>query len=102
MDEEVRLMRALGASAAPSRDPAFTLSVVRAAERLRYREETARAVLRAAGLAAAAACLTLPLFGWVSSHQGGFQTGVLGAAALVVLVGGARLLSARATAVLHQ
>jgi len=37
MDTEARLRAALGASAAPARDPGFALAVIRAAEAGRYR-----------------------------------------------------------------
>jgi hypothetical protein len=101
MDNEARLARALAASGAPSRDPAFTLSVMRAAERERYGLALAQAILRTAGLAAAAAGLGVWFIGWAASNAEAFQTGLLGAASLTLLVAGARLLSARVTAVLR-
>lgn len=102
MDREARLMAALAAGRAPPRDPAFTLSVIRAAEAQRYRIETIRAMLKAAGIAAAAGSLVLPFAGWAGANSQGLQSGALWAACLLVLVAGARLLSARATAVLRR
>jgi len=102
MDNEARLLAAMAASAAPGRDPGFTLAVLHAAERYRYRQQALRSVLRMAGLAAAAAGLALPLLGWIASHPAGVLNGLVGSASLMVIVGGARLMSARVTAVLHR
>lgn len=102
MDNEARLMAALAAGAAPRRDPAFTMAVMRAAEAERYRTATARSMLKAAGLAAAAASLALPLLDWAGANAGALQEGVLGVASLLVLVAAARLLSARATTILRH
>src|SRR5262245_34695988 len=102
MDNEARLMAALAAGGAPGRDPAFTMSVVRAAEAERYRLETIRSMLKGAGLGAAAASLIVPLLGWAGTGAPGLENGILGAASLLVLVAGARLLSSRATAILRQ
>jgi hypothetical protein len=101
-DREARLARALAASAAPRRDPAFTLAVIRAAEAKRYQEQTVRAMLKGAGLAAAAASLVVPFLGWASAHSQALESGVLGAAGLLLLVGAARLMSARATTILRR
>jgi len=102
MDNETRLLAALASSGAPRRDPAFTMAVIRAAEAARYRTETIRSMLKAAGIAAAGASLILPVLGWAAANSAGLQNGVLGAASLFVLVAGARLLSARATAILRH
>lgn len=102
MDSEDRLRRALGASAAPVRDPGFTLAVIRAAEVRRFRWEAARSILKAAGMAAAAAALVVPFLGWSVTHAEGLQSGILGAAGLLALVGTGRLMSARAASVLRR
>jgi hypothetical protein len=102
MDKEARLLRALASSAAPKRDPAFTMTVMRAAEAYRFRREATRSVLKAGGLAAAAASLAVPFLAWAGAHGEALQSGILGAAALLLLVGAGRLLSARATAMLHR
>ena len=102
MDSEARLQRALAASAAPRRDPAFTLSVIRAAEAQRYRRETILAVLKAGGLAAAVASLLAPFLDWAAANGDALRSGVLSAAALLVLVGTSRLVSARVTAILRR
>jgi len=102
MDNETRLLRALGAAVAPKRDPAFTMSVMRAAEAHRFRRETAHSMLRAGGFAAAAASLAVPFLGWAGAHGEALQTGALGAGALFVLVATARFMSARATAMLRR
>lgn len=95
MDAEARLAAALGASAAPARDPAFTLAVIRAAEAERFRGEAAVSMLRWGGVAAAAACLGLVLAGWTSVHWGEVQTGLLGAGGIFALVATARLMTQR-------
>ena len=46
MDADPRLAAALGASAAPARDPSFTLAVIRAAEEARFKAATAASMLR--------------------------------------------------------
>src|SRR5262245_41541569 len=102
MDNEARLQRALAADAAPARDPAFTMAVMRAAEAERYRWETVLSMARGAGLAAAAAGLAAPLVGWANVNAEPLRPGMPGAAALIVLVGMVRLLSARITAVLRN
>jgi hypothetical protein len=102
MDNEARLKAALAAGGAPSRDPAFTVAVMRAAETERYRAATIRAMLKGAGLAAAAASLAEPFLGWAGANAEALQEGVLAAAGLLVLVAAARLLSARATAILRH
>lgn len=102
MDNEARLTAALAAGGAPRRDPAFTMAVIRAAEAERYRTATIRAMLKGAGLAAAAASLAVPLLGWAASNGEALREGILGAAGLLLLVAAARLLSARATAILRH
>lgn len=100
MDKEARLMQALGGPAAPARDPAFTLAVLRAAEARRFRTEVLRSALAAAGMAAAAAALAAPLLGWAAANWQGLQSGVALALALAAGVGAARLAGRRASAVL--
>lgn len=95
MDAEARLAAALGASAAPVRDPAFTLAVIRAAEAGRFKAEAARSVLSAGAVAAAAACLALLLAGWTSVNWVGVQGGILGAGGIFALVAMARLMTQR-------
>jgi anti-sigma factor RsiW len=102
MDNEARLMRALAGSAAPRRDPAFTIAVMRAAEDARFRAETARSVLRSAAVAAAIAALALPLTGWVLADGEGLRTAVLSGAALLALIAGTRLMVRRTVSVLAR
>jgi hypothetical protein len=98
MDNEARLLRALNAGAAPARDPAFTLAVMRRAEEARFRAETVRSVLRGAGLAAAAAALAVPLMDWAAANGAALKTGGLAAAALLTLVWAARIMTQRLAA----
>jgi hypothetical protein len=98
MDPEARLARALGISAAPERDPTFTLAVIEAAGAQSFRLEATRAVLRAAGLAAAAASLVLVLAGWTAVNWAGVEAGVLGAGGIFALVAMARLMTQRLAA----
>lgn len=95
MDAEARLAAALGASAAPARDPAFTLAVIRAAEAKRFPAEAAVSMLRWGGIAAATAFLGLVLAGWTTLHWDGVQTGILGAGGIFALVATARLMTQR-------
>lgn len=95
MDAEARLMAALGASAAPARDPAFTLAVIRAAEADRFKVEAMRAMLSWGGLAAAASVLALTLASWGASHWDGVQSGIVGAGGIFALVATARLMTQR-------
>lgn len=98
MDSEARLMRALRAEAAPVRDPAFTLAVIRDAEQRRFKDATALALLRTAGMAAAAGALVLPLLAWVPGNLAALEQGVVMAGAMLTLVGVARLMAQRVTA----
>ncbi len=102
MDTEARLRAALGGSAAPARDPGFALAIIRAAEVRRYRDASARSVLRAGGIAAAAAALAALGLDWAAGNPGAFQNGILSAAGLISLVGLARLMSARANVLLKR
>lgn len=102
MDTEARLRAALGQSAAPARDPGFALAVIRAAEAGRYKKEAARSILRAGGVAAAAAALAALGLDWAAGNPAAFQAGILTAVALISLVGLARLMSARATVLLKR
>lgn len=98
MDAETRLAAALGASAAPARDPAFTLAVIRAAEAERFRADAALSMLRWGGMAAVVACLGLLLAGWTGTHWDGVQGGILGAGGIFALVAMARLMTQRLAA----
>lgn len=102
MDTEARLRAALGGSAAPARDAGFALAVIRAAEAERYRAASAQSVLRAGGIAAAAAALVALGLDWAAGNPGAFQNGILSAAGLISLVGLARLMSARANVLLKR
>lgn len=95
MNADARLAAALGQSAAPARDPSFTLAVVRAAEADRFRVATAASMLRWGGLAAVAALLALLLAGWVSVNWTEVQSGILGAGTIFALVAIARLMTQR-------
>lgn len=88
-----RLMRALGAAAAPKRDPGFVLAVLAQAERRRYRADSAAALFRAAGLAAAGGALVIMLGGWVGTHPEATQTVVLAAGGLLGLMATTRMLA---------
>ncbi len=95
MNAEARLAAALGQSAAPVRDPSFTLAVIRAAESERFRADAALSMLRWGGLAAAAACLGLVLAGWAGVHWDEVQNGILAAGGIFALVATARLMTQR-------
>ncbi len=98
MDNETRLMRVLAAATLPARDPAFVLAVMRRTEQQRYRVERVRALLRGAGLAAAAAALAVPSIGWAAAYAEALQAGALAFLALVALVWATRSLAQRASA----
>ncbi len=102
MDSEARLMRALGPSAAPKRDPRFTLAVIEAAERARFRNQTALSMLRGAGYAGATAALAAPFLNWAGSNGQGLQTGIIATAGLFALIWGSRLVARRAATVLGR
>ncbi len=95
MDHEARLMRALGAKVAPARDTAFTLAVMREAERRRFQRASALSVLRMAGLAAAAGALVVPFLGALPENLGALQNGVVAAGSMLALVSFARIMSQR-------
>jgi hypothetical protein len=95
MDAEARLTAVLGPSAAPARDPVFTLAVIRTAEAERFRMEAARAMVQWGALAAAAASLVIVLAGWSAANWDGVQGGILGAGAIFALVATARLMTQR-------
>lgn len=99
MNAETRLAAALGTSAAPTRDPAFTLAVIRAAEANRFKAEAASAMLRWGALAGATACLLLALAGWTAANWAGVQAGLLNAGAIFALVAAARLMTKRLASV---
>jgi len=98
MDAEARLAAALGRSAAPARDPDFTLAVIRTAEAQRFRAETALSVLRWGGLSAVAASLLVLLAGWSAANWEDVQLGILGAGGIFALVAMARLMTQRLAA----
>ncbi|ANP44809.1 hypothetical protein [Candidatus Viadribacter manganicus] len=98
MTTDARLAAALGASAAPARDPRFTLAVMRAAEADRFKVEAMRAMLSWGAIAAAAAILALWLVGWGAVHWDGVQGGILGAGGIFALVAAARLMTQRLVA----
>ena len=102
MDAEARLAAVLGGSAAPARDPDFTLAVIRAAEADRFKVETARSMLSSGALAAAAALLALSLAGWGALNWDGVQNGILGAAGIFALVATARLMTQRLAAATNR
>jgi len=87
MDSQSRLERALGASAGPLRDPAFTLAVLKAAEVERFRAEAAFSMLRAGGLAALGGAGLLLVADWASADWDAVQSGLLLAAGSLALVG---------------
>lgn len=95
MDAEARLAAALKASAAPARDPGFTLAVIRAAEANRFKIDMLRSMLSWGAVAAAAALLALLLAGWISVNWVGVQNGILGAGGIFALVAAARLMTQR-------
>jgi len=98
MDAEARLTAVFGQSAAPARDPAFTLGVIRAAEAKRFRADAAQSMLRWGGMTAVLACLALILAGWTSLHWAEVQGGILGAGGIFALVATARLMTQRLAA----
>ncbi|MGD9981410.1 MAG: hypothetical protein AB7H66_06240 [Hyphomonadaceae bacterium] len=98
MDAEARLAAALGRSAAPARDPGFTLAVIRAAEAERFRADAALSVLRWGGMAAVAASLLVLMAGWGAANWEGVQSGILGAGGIFALVAMARLMTQRLAA----
>lgn len=86
MNAEDRLNRALEASAAPAKDMAFTLQVMRAAEAARFRAETGRRLVRGAGLAALAALAVLAAAGWAADNaDAALDLGLAGGAVLAVM-----------------
>lgn len=95
MDNDARLMRALGAKVAPKRDASFTLAVMREAERRRFQRASALSILRMAGLGAAAGALVIPVLSWLPQDLGALQNGVLTAGAMLALVSLARIMSQR-------
>lgn len=97
-----RLQRALGGSAAPARDPAFTLAVVRVAEAQNRPANVVGAMLRAGGFAAAAGSLAVPVLAWIAGNGAAAQSGAMAAAALFALVALMRPLASRATAMLRN
>lgn len=99
MNAEARLLAALGASAAPARDPRFTLAVIKAVEADRFKIAALRSMLSWAAMAAAGALLALSLAGWTAVNWDGVQSGILGAGGIFALVATARLMTQRLAAV---
>ncbi|MCX7358203.1 MAG: hypothetical protein NT015_08690 [Alphaproteobacteria bacterium] len=95
MESEARLAAALGASAAPARDPGFTLAVIRGAEQARFKAAAAASMLRWGGLAAVVACLVLILAGWTSVNWAGVEGGIMGVGAIFALVAMGRRMTQR-------
>jgi hypothetical protein len=95
MDAEARLAAALGAGAAPVRDPSFTLAVIQGAEAARFKAAAAASMLRWGGLTAMAACLALFLAGLASVNWADAQGGILGATAIFALVAMGRRMTQR-------
>ena len=90
---EVRLMRALGAAAAPAKDARFVLAVMERAEAARFRRESLMGLLRTAGLAAAGAALLVLFGGWVGTHAEATQTVIMAAGGMLGLIAATRLLA---------
>lgn len=99
MESEARLMAALGASAAPARDPQFTLAVIKAAEADRFKVAALRSMLSWGSAAGAGALLMLSFAGWTALNWEGVQAGILGAGGIFALVATARLMTQRLAAV---
>jgi len=95
MNAEDRLSRALRAPAAPKRDLAFTLAVMEAAERRRYRNASIITVARTAGIATAVCALAIPALAWRPENLEALQDGAVLAGAMLALVSFARIMSQR-------
>lgn len=95
---EDRLMRALGASAAPAKDARFVLAVMERAEAERFRRASLMGLLRAAGLAAAGAALLILFGGWAGAHAEATQTVIMAAGGLLGLIATTQLLARTAPA----
>jgi hypothetical protein len=99
MDSEARLLAALGANAAPARDPRFTLAVMKAAEADRFKVAAVRSMLFWGAMASATAVLAFSVAGWSAANWDGVQSGILGAGGIFALVATARLMTQRLAAV---
>lgn len=94
MSPEDRLNRALAAPAAPAKDMAFTLQVMREAEAARYRAETGRRLVRGAALAVLIVAGVMPAAGWAAENADAALDLALaggGVLAILSLVRGLRL-----------
>ena len=80
-----RLLRAMRASGAPARDPAFTLRVLERAETERFRRAGLRAALSGGGVAAAAAAGLFLLGAWASAHAASVADGAVWSAGLLAM-----------------
>jgi hypothetical protein len=80
---EDRLQRAMRASGAPARDPAFALLVLERTEKERFRRAGVHAALRGGGIAAASAAGLFLLGVWASAHAASVADGAVWAAGLL-------------------
>lgn len=97
MNADDRLARALQAPTAPQRDYAFTLAVMEAAERQRYRNASIITVARTVGTATAVCALAIPALAWRPENLAALQDGAVLAGAMLALVSFARIMSQRLT-----
>jgi hypothetical protein len=79
MSSEDRLTRALGGSAAPTRDAGFVFAVLKAGEQARWRDGVIRSVLKAGAFAAPAGLLVGAV-----ADPALFQAGLLTLAGLAI------------------
>lgn len=94
MSEE-RFLKAMAAPTPRARDTRFTLAVLERAEAAQTRREGLIAGLRVFGLLIASLSLVPALAGWGGANGGPIQNGVLGALALLTLVGLTRMMGFR-------
>jgi hypothetical protein len=90
-----RLNRAMGASAAPARDPSFALRVLERAEKKRFRRAGLRAALLGGGVAGAVAAGLFLLGVWTSAHAASVADGALWTTGLLAMAWLARGLIGR-------
>lgn len=95
MNAESRLARALAGASPSARDHAFLLAVLERAEQQRFRRAALRSTLQGAALTGAAAALMLMFAGWAQDHAAAVTDGVVTTAALITLIGGARMVIRR-------
>ena len=92
MSDEARLMKAMAAATPPAADIAFTVAVLERAEAVRFRVQSARALLRGAGAAAALAGALAAMLALAPAEA--VLEGLLAAAALMIFVTTVRRASA--------